>query len=315
MNAPRRIDPTGTQVHLRREGGSGEVTAQLAQVGAALRALTVGGVDVVARYPQGTTPPFASGIVLVPWPNRVRDGRWTHVPPGGQGDPADQQLDLTEPSRGNAIHGLLRNTGYDIDASGDRATLSATVYPQHGYPFALDTSVAYALTDDGIEVTHELVNVGERDAPVAIGAHPFLCIGGVDTADLVLTVPAETWFEVDDRMLPIAEHPVRGAVDLRGGVRVADADLDMGFGSLRRDADGLARTTLAAPDGRVVTLWQDADFEYVQAFRTDAYPGHPLAVAVEPMTAPADAFNSGRGVRWLAPGERWQARWGISLSA
>jgi aldose 1-epimerase len=36
------------------------------------------------------------------------------------------------------------------------------------------------------------------------------------------------------------------------------------------------------------------------------------AVAIEPMTAPADAFNSGQGLRWLAPGEDWVVRWGIT---
>jgi aldose 1-epimerase len=29
------------------------------------------------------------------------------------------------------------------------------------------------------------------------------------------------------------------------------------------------------------------------------------------MTAPADAFNSGEGLRWLAPGETWDLGWGI----
>ena len=29
------------------------------------------------------------------------------------------------------------------------------------------------------------------------------------------------------------------------------------------------------------------------------------------MTAPAEAFNSGRGLRWLDPGEEWQLTWGI----
>ena len=38
------------------------------------------------------------------------------------------------------------------------------------------------------------------------------------------------------------------------------------------------------------------------------------AVAIEPMTAPADAFNSGAGLRWLKPGEAWTVRWGIRHS-
>ncbi|WP_345752242.1 aldose 1-epimerase family protein [Microbacterium rhizophilus] len=302
------IDPTGTQVHLRREGATGAVTAQIAQVGAALRGLSVGGVDIVAGYPEGSPTPFGSGIVLAPWPNRVRDGRWTD---GG----TTRQLDVTEPDRSNAIHGLLRYAPYAIDAAEDAATLSATVFPQHGYPYTLRTSVTYALTDDGIEVTHAVENVGDGDAAVALGTHPFFGIGDVPTEDLTLVLPAQTVFEVDDRLLPTAEVPVSGQYDLRAGARVGDLDLDTGFGSLARDADGRVRTTLTAPDGRRVTMWQDENWGYIQAFNTDAYPGRSMAIAIEPMTAPADAFNSGRDVRRLAPGETWTARWGVSYSA
>lgn len=58
----------------------------------------------------------------------------------------------------------------------------------------------------------------------------------------------------------------------------------------------------------------DASFGYVQAFTTTDFVtdrGTVTAVAVEPMTAPADAFNSGQGLRWLERGEVWEAGWGI----
>ena len=51
----------------------------------------------------------------------------------------------------------------------------------------------------------------------------------------------------------------------------------------------------------------------VQVFTTEKYPGQTLAVAIEPMTAPADALNSGVGLRRLAPGETWTLEWGITL--
>ena len=60
-------------------------------------------------------------------------------------------------------------------------------------------------------------------------------------------------------------------------------------------------------------MWAGEGFEYVQVFTTDRFPGHDLAVAIEPMTAPADAFNSGRSLRRLAPGESWTLEWGADL--
>ncbi|MDQ0726969.1 aldose 1-epimerase family protein [Microbacterium sp. W4I20] len=292
--------PTGTQVHLQ----SGAVTAQIAQVGASLRSLRIGGVDLVTAYPLDIPTPSCSGVVLTPWPNRVRDGVWDD-------DGTPRQLAITEPKFHNASHGLLRFVAYDIDQTDAAATLSATVVPQTGYPYLIETSVTYLLTDDGIEVVHVLTNRSSEPAPVALGTHPFVMIGDVDTHDLVLRVPAATAFETDDRMLPTGTRPADAA--LRDGIRIGDTSLDTGFTDLARDADGLVRTTLTAPDGRRLTVWQGEGFDYVQVFTTDKYPGQELAVAIEPMTAPADALNSGLGIRRLAPGESWSLRWGIAL--
>ncbi|GAA4769635.1 aldose 1-epimerase family protein [Microbacterium gilvum] len=302
------IDPTGEQVRLRRSGPRGEVTARIAQVGASLRALTVGGIDIVQGYPDGERTPSASGIVLVPWPNRVRDGRWSQ-------HGAAEQLAVSEPKYGNASHGLLRFFPYSVDTGDAAATLSARIFPQSGYPFTLATSVTYALVDEGIEVTHRIRNEGDAEAPVAVGTHPFFRLGDVPTGELRLAVPGATWFELDDRMLPVAERPVDAATDLRGGARLADVQLDRAYGRLARGGDGRVRNTLAAPDGRTVTVWQGEGFDYVQVFTTSGYPGTELAVAIEPMTAPADALNSGQGLRWLAPGEDWTLSWGVTLSA
>ncbi len=295
------LTPTGTQVHLNR----GSVTAQIAQVGASLRGLTVGGVDLVPRYPEDGPTPSASGIVLVPWPNRVRDGRWR------DGDTA-RQLAITEPKLGNASHGLLRFSAYEIEQTDAAATLRAAVHPQTGYPYEIATSVTYALTDSGIRVTHTLTNRSDAPAPVAVGTHPFVTIGDVDPRNLVLRVQAGAQFETDERMLPVKAVPA--PEELRTGVRLGGITLDTGFAQLVRGDDGLVRHTLTAPDGRRLTLWQGEGFDFVQVYTTTDYPDQKLAVAIEPMTAPADAFNSRIGLRRLSPGETWTLSWGIELS-
>jgi aldose 1-epimerase len=296
-------DPTGIQHGLQSSGG--RATALVAQVGASLRGLRVDGVDLVPPYPHDAPTPAASGIVLAPWPNRVRDGAWTQ-----RG--TSYQLAISEPALGNASHGLLRFAAYRATAqSADAITLTAHVYPQTGYPFHLELSVRYALRDDGLDVTHAVTNVGAAAAPVALGQHPYLCIGDADQDDLVLRSPGATRILTDDRKLPTGTAPVDEATDLRDGRRLGDLDLDTAYTDLSRDADGRARTSLTAPDGRSVTQWLGPDLDYVQVFTTDRYPGRPLAVAVEPMTAPADALNSGEGLRWLDPDQNWTIGWGL----
>ncbi|MGO1507419.1 MAG: aldose 1-epimerase family protein [Microbacterium sp.] len=292
--------PTGIQTHLTRGG----VTAQIAQVGASLRGLTVGGVDLVARYPEDVPTPSCSGVVLAPWPNRIRDGAW-------RDDEDVRQLAITEPKLRNASHGLLRFTAYEIEQTDAAATLRATIHPQTGYPYEIATAVTYALTDTGIEVTHTLTNWSDAAAPVALGTHPFVTIGDVDPRNLVLRIPAAAQFETDERMLPT--EAVAAPEELRSGVRLGGITLDTGFTRLTRDTDGRVRHTLTAPDGRHVTLWQGEGFDFVQVYTTTNYPGQQLAVAIEPMTAPADAFNSRIGLRRLATDETWTLSWGIEF--
>jgi aldose 1-epimerase len=123
----------------------------------------------------------------MPWPNRIEDGKWTL-----NGEP--MQLDITEPARNNSLHGLLRHAPYSVvDQTETAITLAATVFPQGGYPFLLDTTVRYELTDDGLVVTHGVHNLSAAKAPVAVGTHPFFTISDVPSEDLVLTVNAARW--------------------------------------------------------------------------------------------------------------------------
>jgi aldose 1-epimerase len=298
----------GEQYELTLDSAGRSVRAVITEVAAAIRHLSVDGVELTAGYDDDIPPPFGCGIVLVPWPNRVRDGRWTY-----QG--RTLQLDITEPRLGNALHGLLRNTPYQlIERRGDAIGLQARVFPQNGYPFQLDTQVRYTLMADGMQVTHTVRNDGSACAPVAVGAHPFLAIGDVPTDTLTLTVSADQHIDVDERLNPIGVTPVEGTEwDLRKGKEVATLDLDDAWSGLTMTGGGSTHW-LSAPDGRTVSLWADEQFGYVQVYITREFPHRGeliTAVAIEPMTAPADAFNSGEGLRWIEPGDSWSASWAI----
>jgi aldose 1-epimerase len=296
--------PTGDQYEL----SSGAVSAIVTQVGAGLRALRVGGVDIAEPFPADATPPSGCGIVLVPWPNRVKDGAWPH-------DGTIRQLALTEPARGNAIHGLLRYRPYElVERTESSVTQAASIFPELGYPFELRTTVKHEVGADGLTVTHTIENVGDAAAPVAVGAHPYPKIGDVPTGELTVTVVAATHLDVDDRLNVVGESAVDGTrYDLRTGRVVGELDLDDGFADVAV-ADGRAAHILAAPDGRSVIVWGDDAFAYVQVYTSRTFAtdtSSDVAIAVEPMTAPANALNSGRGLRWLEPDERWTVAWGI----
>ena len=200
---------TGTPLILER----GTVRAELGTVAALLRSLTVDGVALVEHTPADQTPPFGNGIVLVPWPNRVRDALWTL-----DGEP--QQLDITEVARGGALHGLLRFTDYAVrEQAPDAVTLGALIAPQHGWPFILDTWVRYALEPDGITSPTACATSRRDRRRGRWGRIPSCGVGDVPVEQLTLTAPAASYFAVDERLNPTAEEPVTPAVDLRTPAR------------------------------------------------------------------------------------------------
>lgn len=292
---------TGRQYEIRR----GDALAVVTELAAGLRLYSRAGVQLTETYGDDEISPGAAGITLAPWANRVEGGTWYL-------DGKKQQLDITEVSRNNASHGLLRNSAYNlVDESQYSVTLEATVFPQHGYPFLVRHRVQYLLAEDlGLEVRQTLINDSNAPAPFVLGAHPYVRLGDTDMEDLTLTVAAATRLVADERLIPRSAEPVSGDSDLRTGRRVGDLDIDVALTDLAFDG-GAARHTLRAPDGRSVTLWQDEACSYVHVFVTTQLPGRPKAVALEPMTGPANAFNSGDGLRWLTPGESFTMTWGI----
>lgn len=292
---------TGRQYELRR----GDATAVVTELAAGLRLYSRAGVQLTETYGDAEISPGAAGITLAPWANRVEDGLW-HL------DGKNQQLDITEVSRNNASHGLLRNSAYSlVDESQFSVTLEATIFPQHGYPFLARHRVQYLLTEDlGLEVRQSLINDSAASAPFVLGAHPYLRLGDTAVEDLTLTVAAATRLVADARLIPRSSEPVGGDSDFRKGQRVGDLDVDVALTDLTFDG-GVARHTLSAPDGSSVWLWQDESCSYVHVFVTTQLPGRTRAVAIEPMTGPANAFNSGDGLRWLPAGDSFTMTWGI----
>ena len=163
--------------------------------------------------------------------------------------------------------------------------------------------------EDGLTVTHGVENLSARRAPWAVGAHPYFRVGDVPVEQLTLTITGDRWIELDGNLNPVAEHSVEGGpYDLRAGRLVGELDLNTDFAGVTTGSEGSARLTDARRRRRL-TVWQDEAFGWLQTFTPRDFPGaggRGLAVALEPMTAPADALNTGEGLHWLEPGERWE---------
>jgi aldose 1-epimerase len=294
------------------EVAAGGYRAVVTESGAALRVLEYDGRALVDGFPEDETSRAARGQLLVPWPNRIRDGAYSF-------DGRDLQLGLTEPERHNACHGLARWAAWTPEEhTATSVSLGYRLMAQTGYPWTLDLHVLFDLSADGLTVTQTATNLSDRPAPYASGAHPYLSVGPGPVDTWELTLPASLRLISDERQLPVGEEPVTGTpYDFRMARPVRDLVLDHAFGELSRDDDGVAVAQVHDPaTGRGAALWVDRHHPWLMVYSADDGSARArCALAVEPMTAPPDAFRSGRDLRRLAaagePGDEVSVSWGI----
>jgi aldose 1-epimerase len=299
--------PSGTQIEIAHA----DQRAWVVEVGGSLRAYQVGDRDVLDGYSVQERCTGARGQSLIPWPNRLRDGRYRFAD-------HDHQLPLTEPDKHNAIHGLTRWANWTPDnRAAARVTMRHRLHPQPGYPFALELAITYALAEDGLTVRTTAINIGTTPCPYGAGAHPYLSVATPTIDSAVLRAPGRVQLTTDDRGIPTGSESVSDTeYDFREPRRIGAAVLDTGYTDLVRDQDGLARVELLA-DTRAATLWLDASYRYLMLFTGDSLADprrRRRGLGVEPMTCAPNAFQTGQGLRTLQPGASWTTSWGITTS-
>ena len=299
------VAPSGDQFEIT----FGSQRAVIVEVGGGIRTYSADGHEVLDGYGLDERCPSGRGQVLIPWPNRIQDGSYEF-------EGRRHQLPLTEPTLGNAIHGLSRWEAWRAaEREPSRVVMEHTIHAQPGYPFTLALRVVYSLADDGLSVSTTATNIGADACPYGAGAHPYLTLGTPTVDPLVLQAPGRRVLVHDERDLPVGSEQVDGTeFDFREARPIGTTTLDNAFTDLERGADGRARVTLHDPDaGRTVTLSVDEHYGYLMLFTGDPLPDvNRRALAVEPMTCPPNAFRTGDSVIRLAPGDSVTGVWAIA---
>jgi aldose 1-epimerase len=297
---------TGPQYEI----SAGSWRAIVTGLGAGLRELTHDGRPVITTFEADELPPHGAGQLLAPWPNRIDGGHYRF---GG----GEYQLALSEPARGNAIHGLTRWASWTlVTAEPDAVVLRNEAHGQQGYPFGVEIDITYALTESGgLTVETTARNRGGKPAPWGTGQHPYLALGS-DVDGWELTLPAQSRQPSNDRGIPAGpiEDVAGTEFDFRKPRRIGVTRLDDAFTGLFRD-DSERSWVKASANGATIGLWADATYRWLQVFTGDALEPElrRKALAVEPMTCPPNAFVSGEDLVTLDPGRSITHTWGITL--
>jgi aldose 1-epimerase len=252
--------------------------------------------------------PTRSGIpVLFPFPNRIRDGRFTW-------EGKEYKLPLNDPAQKNAIHGFACRRPWRVIGSGAD---DSSAWVTGAFRCSLDDPASLPLwpADHEIELTVRLGrsvlrleavvrNPDKGPLPFGLGYHPYF------TRPSRVEVPAAQYWVLEDNLPTGERRPVDGPRDLNTPRPFDQLQLDdvlTGLPARAPRMDGLIeRAALYRADGSPLRLFCSADFREMVVFT----PPHRQAFCVEPYTCTTDAVNLQKkgvdaGWRVLSPGGRW----------
>ena len=261
------------------------------------------GVDAYARDGKTMAIPL-----LYPWANRLAGfdytvaGRTVHIPH----DPSRVRLD----GNGLPIHGVIggRQAWELTDApAGDRSALAASLSWSDArpelfelFPFRHELRYDARLLEGRLEIEVTVHASGADAVPISFGFHPYFSPPGAARESWQIELPAMRALALDAQQIPIGPARAVPAESFELGGR----EFDDGFDAVASSAS----FSVTAADRRIVFTFLHG-YPCAQVFA----PAGGQFICFEPMTAPANALRSGEGLRVLAPGERFVARFSIAV--
>lgn len=282
-------------------------SATIRSLGGALSSLEYLGRPLVEAFEWNEERALYRGNNLAPWPNRVRDGRYKI-------GPRTFQLPITEAHRSNALHGLINSMEWELVQKTDQRVILETLLPESEYyPSSLRFTVVYEIDSIGLNWKLIAENVGNNLAPYGASIHPYLIGDPASTVnEWTLSLPCRQYMKVDrERLLPTSIDFCEGDFDFHRPRIIGSLSIDHAFRIDPRNKN--QRIEVRAPSTIGVWMEYDRNSKWIQIHTADrdGGPGTRECLAVEPMTCPADAFNSEIDLLWIKPGQNQSMQWQI----
>lgn len=285
----------------------GDYSAIIRRHGAGLNSLRIKGRDLVELFELGS-PARYRGDLLAPWPNRIRDGKYSV-------DNKTYTVPINEISRQTSLHGLVNNLEWNVKEKSDKHVELYVELPESvAYPSSLLFTIRYELSDKGLGIEIQATNSGTNRAPYGVSIHPYLIADSSEKVDQwTLTMNSSEVLAVDEiRLLPTRLCDVSELdFDFQKGSIIGDRFIDHAF---KVDKTKPRSISLLAQSGIGVKMIFDESSHWVQIHTADREGGSDArrCLAVEPMSCPPDAFNSNIDLIWLNPKESTESNWWIS---
>ncbi|GCF10330.1 aldose 1-epimerase [Dictyobacter arantiisoli] len=237
---------------------------------------------------------FTGDFVLWPFPNRVRDKRYSY-----QG----KEYSLAAVKRPTPdtvlIHGLVFDRAWQYEQPVVTATsasvttfVDVTAADDHwyeAYPFESRLSLTYTLTAEGVQITYQVRNTGTQSLPFGFALHPYFSTLS-NKQETYISLPAKAVMEADSLLLPTGRVlDVSGIMyamfDLRQPVAVSNLKLDHVYTQLEPGAP-----VVVDYRGRGIQLHITSTDDFTHAVIYSATAQDPF-FCIEHQTCSTDAIN------------------------
>jgi aldose 1-epimerase len=261
-------------------------------LGAALTQLNLNGQDVI-KYPlkDGEPKKGYPSAILFPFPNRVKDGKYTF-------EGKEYSLEMNDLEAHNAIHGLVAFETFELISRTPSKIVAKYVYKglNEGYPFPFEIKVIYQLKESSLLFNVEVTNSGSGNMPYGFGWHPYFGFDGTSIGEMTLKAPKRRRMELNERYIPTGEYEVEKAqiINLKNNI------LDNVFAIEKEGSE--SEVTLRFKKKKLIVSQKTGKnkLNYMVLY----IPPSRNCIAIEPQSCNTNAFNNDEGLLILASGKK-----------
>lgn len=269
-------------------------------------------VSSITQEEYAAGNPAYKGVLLFPFVNRLEDGKYTYA---GK----SYQFEVNEAGLNNSLHGFLFNSQASVSAA-HPAQNEARITVQFSYlgeipayPFPMEITIEYRLHDiEGLTVTFNIINRHSSPVPLAVGWHPYFNLRG-DMANWRMQLPTVRHISVDKRLLPTGHKYEYGHFKKLSAIDDVQLDHCFQIDPNNEMPAATCSSYLWSEEYQYgLDVWQQVGshaFNYLQV----CIPPARDAIAIEPVSANINAFNSGEGLTHLEPNKVFTQKCGVRL--
>lgn len=264
-------------------------------LGGSIQELTLDDNKIIKNLKSLPYSSSYSSAILFPFTNRIKNGTYSL-------NNNEYNLELNENAK-NAIHGLVYNKKFKIvnhKINVDFASITLSyqeIQKPKGFPFNYDIILTYTLSQTELNLEVIVKNTDSKTFPFTLGWHPYFYSS--DLFNSFLKFNSTKKVVLDPKMIPIKIDKI-SPIDKK--FQIKNKKFDDCF--IVNDKNINFETPTYS-----INISSSLNENYIQIYT----PNKTNAIAIEPMTGPANSFNNKLGLKVLNPNETYQINLKIKL--